>query len=85
MRFKCHKSSKKQIGTKFGELGNISYSMYLLGFPIQQMVISMFGGEMNRVYNILISLPMDICFGFLISKSVNRKKKNKTIEIKHSH
>ncbi len=41
-------------------LGELSYAMYLCGFPIQQMVTQLFGGKMNVIVNIIISIPIII-------------------------
>ena len=55
-------------------LGDISYEMYLVGFPIQQAIISLFGGNMNPYLNMVIAIPIDIVIGYLIYKIVNHKK-----------
>ena len=49
----------------FASLGNLSYDIYLCGWPIQQMVISEFGGSMAVGLNILISIPLSIMVGYV--------------------
>lgn len=56
----------KQCRTSFSKLGNISYGMYLCGFPIQQMVVSLFGGTMNEYLNMIISIPLSMIIGYII-------------------
>lgn len=55
-------------------LGDISYEMYLVGFPIQQIIIAIFGGNMNPYLNMAIALPLDILIGYIVYKLVNFKK-----------
>lgn len=59
-------------GTKI--LGDISYEMYLVGFPIQQAIISLFGGTMNPYLNMAIAIPIDIIVGYIVYKIVNFRK-----------
>lgn len=66
--------------TKFNlKIFNISYEMYLLGWPIQQSVNVLFSG-LNPTENTCLSLPIDILFGYLIyimvEKILNRKNKS---------
>lgn len=56
-------------------LGDISYEMYLVGFPIQQVIIALNGGMMNPYLNMAIALPVDIVIGFIIYKIINFKNK----------
>jgi peptidoglycan/LPS O-acetylase OafA/YrhL len=44
---------------------NCSYEMYLLGWPIQQLVIEKLG-RMSAVENWLIAIPIDIIVGYLL-------------------
>ncbi len=48
----------KQVSSKLGRLGDISYEMYLWGFPVQQFVIDQFGGNMHSYVNFAIALPV---------------------------
>ena len=54
---------------------NASYEMYLLGWPIQQMVTSLFGGSMNTYLNFLITVPIDVALALLIYYLVEGRKK----------
>lgn len=54
-----------QCNARFASLGNLSYDIYLCGWPIQQMVISEFGGSMAVGLNILISIPLSIMVGYV--------------------
>lgn len=65
------------FGTKlkfkdFAKHGEISYGIYLSGWSIQQIVCQQFGGSMNPVVNVAISLPIAIVCGFLINKCVEK-------------
>jgi len=53
--------------SRFGEKAEISYGIYLCGFPIQQTVTMLFGGSMNPWLNFLISLPLAVISGLLLS------------------
>lgn len=48
----------------------ISYEMYLVGWPIQQVITSFFGGTMQVWLNIVLTIPVDIVIGFLLYKLV---------------
>ena len=50
----------------------ISYEMYLVGWPIQQVVMMANDGKMTPLYNWLITLPLDIVIGYLIYKLSER-------------
>lgn len=54
-----------QCNNRLASLGNLSYDIYLCGWPIQQMVISLFGGSMLVGMNILISIPLSILVGYI--------------------
>ena len=56
----------KQCSEKIARVGNISYGMYLCGFPIQQMIVSSFGGSMNIYLNMVISIVLSIIVGYCI-------------------
>lgn len=45
---------------------NVSYEMYLLGWPIQQSIVYCFGGSMNPYLNCLIVLPIDIVLAYVL-------------------
>lgn len=54
-----------QCNNRLASLGNLSYDIYLCGWPIQQMIISLFGGSMLVGMNILISIPLSILVGYI--------------------
>lgn len=56
------------------EIFNISYEMYLVGWPIQQSVSNCFGGTVSVWLNNLITIPIDIVIAIGIYKMVMRKK-----------
>ena len=53
----------KQIG-KLPAFCGASYEMYLCGWPIQQVVLLFFAGEMVPWLNFLIALPFDVRLGW---------------------
>ncbi len=63
---------KNTMRLKAGKLGDYSYGIYLLGFPIQQTVVYLFGGRMNPYINMACALPIAILGGaaiyFIIEK-----------------
>lgn len=65
------------FGTKrklsgFAKRGEISYGMYLCGWPIQQMICQGFGGQMDPYLNALLAFPLAILCGFLLNRLVER-------------
>lgn len=63
----------KQVSEKLAKSGDWSYGMYLVGFPIQQIIVSCFGGVMNPYINMLIAIPIDIVCGIIICNLVEKK------------
>lgn len=61
-----------QCNNRLASLGNLSYDIYLCGWPIQQMVISLFGGSMLVGMNILISIPLSILVGYITYNLVEK-------------
>lgn len=61
-----------QCNNRLTSLGNLSYDIYLCGWPIQQMVISLFGGSMLVGINILISIPLSILVGYITYSLVEK-------------
>lgn len=61
-----------QCNNRLASLGNLSYDIYLCGWPIQQMVISLFGGSMFVGMNILISIPLSILVGYITYSLVEK-------------
>lgn len=62
-----------QCHTCIAKVGNISYGMYLTGFPIQQMLVSSFGGEMSVVLNMLMSILISIIVGYMVYFLVEKR------------
>ncbi len=65
------------FGTKhkfsgFARRGEVSYGMYLLGWPIQQMICQVFGGRMNPYLNTVLTLPAAVLGGFLLNRLVEQ-------------
>lgn len=48
----------------------ISYEMYLLGWPIQQVVLKVVNG-MSAPLNVLLTVPFDIILAYILYNSVN--------------
>ena len=61
-----------QCNNRLASLGNLSYDIYLCGWPIQQMIISLFGGSMLVGINILISIPLSILVGYITYSLVEK-------------
>ena len=57
--------AEKQISEKIASLGNYSYAIYLVAFPIQQILVSCFSG-MNPFVNTLYASICSILCGILI-------------------
>lgn len=67
----------KQLAIRSKTL-SVSYEMYLLGWPIQQIVAHCFGGAMNPYLNWLITIPVDILLAlglFILMEKIERKRK----------
>jgi len=62
----------KRKYSQFGAKREISYEMYLLGFPVQQTVTMLFGGSMYPVVNFCISLPLDLLGAWLLKICLDR-------------
>lgn len=65
--------SFKQINANMANLGNYSYGIYLCGWPIQQMVVSLFDGSMSILVNVLICLPIAIIMGYLTYSLIEKR------------
>ena len=61
-----------QCNNRLTSLGNLSYDIYLCGWPIQQKVISLFDGSMLVGMNILISIPLSILVGYITYSLVEK-------------
>lgn len=56
------------ISDKLSKLGNISYEIYLVGWPIQQIVTFCFSGIINPYLNMFISIPLSMVMAIIINK-----------------
>ena len=55
----------------------ISYEMYLWGWPIQQIVTNLRGGEMNPYLNWIIAMPITIVLAFVLYLFIEKLEKMK--------
>ena len=53
--------------TFVSQLGRYSYTIYLCGWPTQQMLIHIYGGKMNSYLNFIMSAVISCVGGFIIS------------------
>ncbi len=58
--------------SNFAKHGEVSYGVYLCGWPIQQTICMLFGGQMIPVVNFLLTLPFAICGGYLLHRFVEQ-------------
>lgn len=63
----------KKVSEKLGNLGKISYGMYLCGFPIQQCIVWLYGGEMNAYVNMLFAVPLSMLGGWFLYTGVEKR------------
>ncbi len=54
----------------FAKHGEVSYGMYLCGWPLQQIICMGFGGTMEPLVNFAIALPLAVVCGFILNKIV---------------
>lgn len=59
-------NGKINITLSIGGLEKISYQMYLVGFPIQQLLVHFFGGSMSPYLNFILALVIDIPVAYLL-------------------
>ena len=62
-----------QVPAFLSNLGNYSYGIYLCGWPIQQMIVSLFGGNMSIILNCVFAIPLSIICGVLIYYFVEKR------------
>ncbi len=58
--------------SNFAKHGEVSYGMYLCGWPIQQCVCMGFGGAMQPVLNFVIAMPLTVLCGYLLYWCIER-------------
>ena len=56
--------------SNFAKYGEISYGMYLCGWPVQQVLCEQFGGTMEPLVNFLLTVPAAILCGFILNKLI---------------
>lgn len=64
----------RQIPKQWGVGGFWSYGIYLWAFPVQQMIIQGFGGQMNSYVNFAIAAPIACVGGALIYYLIEKKR-----------
>lgn len=57
---------EKQISNIFSFLGNYSYTIYLCAFPIQQFITELYGGSMDLIKHLLLSIPCSVAVGVIL-------------------
>lgn len=50
----------------------ISYEMYLLGWPIQQILTTVYKNGITVPFNILLTIPFDIIMAYILYKSIDK-------------
>lgn len=73
----------KQVSNRLGNLGNYSYAIYLSGFPIQQMLISIYRDMsiyLNAFLSILGAVFIGVILTEIIEKPIAKVLKNKMIK-----
>ncbi len=63
----------KRIPELLGNLGKISYGIYLCAFPIQQCLVWSFGGTMNIYGNMLMTLPLSMIVGWFLYEFMEKR------------
>ncbi len=69
----------------FGQKWEISYGMYLWGWPVGQTLCMLFGGQMNWVVNMILTLFIAIGLGGVNDYVVNRRIKKYTERVRKKH
>lgn len=54
-----------------------SYEMYLLGWPIQQIITMINGGKMSAYANFMLTVPFDVALGYVLYRVINKIQKKK--------
>lgn len=66
----------KKLPERLGNLGKLSYGIYLCAFPIQQCLVWGFGGSMNIYLNMLLAIPLSILGGWALYEFVEKRIHN---------
>jgi len=64
-----------RIGGAFGRLlerGDVSYGMYLYGFPVQQTIAALWPGQIGAMGNLALTLPITFVFAVFSWKTVEQ-------------
>lgn len=64
--------------SNFGQKWELSYGMYLWGWPVGQTLCMLFSGQMNWIINMLLTLPIAIVLGGVNDYIINRNIKKYT-------
>jgi len=70
--------TERQIDKKYSFLGDYSYAMYLCAFPIQQLFIHLFGGNMNPYINIVLTIFVALLCAIVLIEGVEKRIINKS-------
>lgn len=65
----------KQLPDKYSFLGEISYPLYLVAFPVQQTFVHFFGGSMNVALNFALSLAVSIVLAIILNFLIEKPLK----------
>ncbi len=67
---------EKQVDGRLGKIGNITYPLYLCGWPIQQTIVWLHGGRMDYRINFILSSLFAIILGTLVYLVVEELRKS---------
>lgn len=51
-------------------LSKLSFGIYIYGFPVQQLFVYLFGGQMNPYLNMVFSIPVTVFLAYLSDKFI---------------
>lgn len=74
--FMCLIMATKQCSVEVAKLGNLSYGIYLVGFPIQQALVAINGGSMDVYMNMSMALMLSIVIAIFVYFLVEKHNKN---------
>ena len=68
--------TKPLLNNLFSKVGDLSYTIYLYGFMIQQCIVYIFNMNMSPILNIIIAIPVTLIIAYLqvnyIEKRINK-------------